>query len=66
MYFFVIHMHAYTLMCLKWMEMEKANALEKYPPDCDEEESNGNGCVPLFSTFLYLFDFFLSFFFSSW
>ena len=44
------------------MGMEKANALEKYPPHCDEEESNGNGCVPLFSTFLYLFDFFFKFF----
>lgn len=56
--FFVIHMHAYTLMCLKWMGMEKANALEKYPAHCGEEESNGSGCVPLVSTSLCSSDFF--------
>lgn len=37
--------------------MEKAKALGKYPPHCDEEENNGSGCVPLFPTFLYSFDF---------
>ena len=35
-------------VCLKCME----KALEKYPPNCNEEESNGSGDVHLFSTFL--------------
>lgn len=40
-------------MCLKYIE----KALEKYPPNCDKEEGNGNGSVPLFPTsvgFFYL------------
>ena len=59
---FVIHVHAYTLICLKWMGMEKAKALEKYPPHCDEEESNSSGCVPLFLLF-YIHLIFKIFFF---